>query len=131
MYYTAFLANTPAKAELFVLTDTLAQPAAGKTAIRFVNLSPDAPAVDLVIKNGPTMFTNKAYKGYSGFLPLTGNQTYTIEVHQAGTSTILAKAVDVQLTANNLYTVWFHGLSAGTAGTDGLTVSVYLTAYYL
>jgi hypothetical protein len=95
--YSLFLANKPGQPEVVLLTDTLNQPAAGNASIRFINLSPDAPAVDLVEKGGPVLVSNRAYKGFSSFSPLAGNQFYTFEVHRAGTSTVLATLNNLKL----------------------------------
>ena len=39
-----------------VIVDDLKAPAVGQALVRFVHLSPDAPAVDIAVKNGPTLF---------------------------------------------------------------------------
>lgn len=122
--YSLFLANKPSQAEVVLLTDTLNKPTAGNATVRFINLSPDAPAVDLVEKGGSVIAANRAYKGYSSFLPVTGNLVYTFEVHRAGTSTVLATLNNITLQANYVYTVWFHGLAASSSSADQLSVDI-------
>jgi len=129
--YSMFLANKSTKPEIVLLTDTLAQPTAGNAAIRFINLSPDAPAVDLVVKGGAVLVSNRSYKGYSSFAPVQGNMFYTLEVHQAGTAIVLATLANLKLNTGFLYTVWFHGLAAGTATTDQLSVDIFNNAFFL
>lgn len=129
--YSMFLVNTVSKPGVFLMTDTLVAPAPGKASLRFVNVSPDAPAADLVIKGGATLVPNKTYKGFSSFVPIAGNQTYTLEVHQTGTNTVLATLSNVTLSTGFLYTVWFHGLAAGISTTDGLAVDIINNAYFL
>lgn len=129
--YSMFLANKPTKPEVFLLTDTISQPTAGNASIRFIDLSPDAPAVDLVIKGGAVLVSNRSYKGYSSFSPIPGNLFYTLEVHQAGTATVLATLSNVKLNSGFVYTIWFHGLAAGTTATDQLSVDIINNAYYL
>ncbi len=128
--YSLFLANTTTKPELLFLTDSLAKPADGKATIRFINLSPDAPAVDLAIKGGDVIVANKAFKGYSPFLPVAGSSTYTFEVRQAGTSTVLATLSNVSINTGFVYTIWFHGLATPVSTTDKLTASLMNNAYY-
>jgi hypothetical protein len=129
--YSAFLVNaTTSKPAVFLLTDTLNKPAAGNAAIRFINLSPDAPAVDLVEKGGPVLVSNRSFEGYSSFAPIPGNTTYTFEVHQAGTSTVLA-STNVKLNPAFIYTIWFHGLAAGTTSADKLSVDVITNTYFI
>jgi hypothetical protein len=128
--YSLFLINSTSNPGAFLLTDTLTKPTAGNAAIRFINLSPDAPAVDLVIKGGAVVVANKSYKGYSSFAPIPGN-TATLEVHQAGTATVLATLGKVNFAPGYLYTIWFHGLAAGTTATDKLSVDIINNAYFL
>ncbi|MDB5136384.1 MAG: hypothetical protein JWP37_2987, partial [Mucilaginibacter sp.] len=106
--YSLFLANTASHPEILLLTDSISRPASGKATVRFVNLSPNAPPVDLV-NAGTTMVSNKAYKGFSSFLPVDGNKGYTFTVVQHGTSTVLATLANVNLNSNTVYTIWFHG----------------------
>jgi hypothetical protein len=128
--YSLFLANKATQPEIVLLTDTINQPATGKATVRFVNLSPDAPAVDLVVQGGSTLVSNKGYKGYSSFMPLGGNTTYTFQVRQAGTNTVLATLLNVFLNNGSVYTIWFHGLSAATTAPDQLGASIYTNAYF-
>jgi len=121
--YSLFLANKPSQPEVVLLTDTLNPPAAGNSSIRFINLSPDAPAVDLVIKGGAVLVANRSYKGYSSFAPIQGG-VYTLEVHQAGKATVLASTYAFKLQTGSIYTVWFHGLVANTSTADQLAVDV-------
>lgn len=127
--YSIFLANVPGTPELVVLKDSIARPAAGMATIRFVNLGPDAPAADLAIKGGAVLASNKSYKGFSGFVPVQGNSTYTLEIRQTGTSTVLASLTGVTLNSGSVYTVWLQGLSAATDNTK-LSANIQTNAYY-
>jgi hypothetical protein len=129
--YSLFLTNTVSNPQLFLLTDTLAKPTSGNCGLRFIDLSPDAPAVDLVIKGGSKIASNVTFKGYSTFLPLQGDTFYTLEVHAAGTSTVLATLSNFKYQSNFLYTVWFHGLAAGTTSTDKLAVDIISNTYFM
>jgi hypothetical protein len=128
--YSLFLINSVSNPGVLLLTDTLAKPTTGNAAIRFINLSPDAPAVDLVVQGGAVLVANKSYKGYSSFIPISGNTAY-LEVHQAGTSTVLATLSKVNFAPGYLYTIWFHGLAAGTTATDKLSVDIITNTYFL
>ncbi len=128
-YYSLYLANLPSKPDFLLLTDTLSQPATNTASIRFVDLSTDAPAVDLGIKGGALITANKSYKGYSSFIPVTGNTTYTFEVRQAGTSTVLVSLSNITLSSGAIYTVWLHGLAAATDQTR-LTLDIRTNGYY-
>jgi hypothetical protein len=51
-----FAVNNVATIEALVLEDNLTSPASGKAHIRFIHLSPDAPAVDITLTNGTVVF---------------------------------------------------------------------------
>jgi hypothetical protein len=128
--YSLFLANTPAKPEMVLLTDSLSRPASGMGAVRFVNLSPDSPPVTLAIHGGAVLAGHVAYKGYTTFMPLQGKKGYTFEIRQGTTSTVLATLANVNLTDGYLYTIWFHGLTASTNSGDKLAADIITNAYY-
>ena len=62
----AYLINKPARMDVYTIGDDLSAPATDKAYIRFINLSPDAPALDLAKTSATTMLiTNKAFKNAS------------------------------------------------------------------
>jgi hypothetical protein len=126
--YSMFLANTYTKPDFVLLKDTITQPASGKAAIRFVDVSPDAGAVDL-IANSSVLVSNKSYKGSSSFVPVAGDANYTFEVHKAGTATVLASLGSTAIKSGGVYTIWLHGLTAGSTTTK-LSVDVIANAFY-
>ncbi|HEX3383887.1 MAG TPA: DUF4397 domain-containing protein [Mucilaginibacter sp.] len=127
--YSLFLTDKSNKPELVLLNDTIKQPRPNTASVRFVDLSPDAPNVDLVLSNVVTV-TNKTYKGYSSFLPVTGNSTYNIQVNQTGTSTVLATLSNVTFNSNKVYTIIFSGLVSGTTTADQPAIYYVTNAYY-
>ncbi|MFD1258992.1 DUF4397 domain-containing protein [Mucilaginibacter terrae] len=128
-FYTLYLTNVSTAPDFLLLRDSIARPASGMTAIRLVNVSASAPAVDLAIKSGQVLATNKAYKGFSSFVSIQGGNTYTLEVRQAGTTTVLATINDIQLKGNSVYTVWLQGVASATDATM-LTAKIQTNAYY-
>ncbi|MDN3582812.1 DUF4397 domain-containing protein [Mucilaginibacter flavus] len=113
--YSVFLANQVSTPDLLIIADSVSQPAVGKFAVRFVNLSPDAGAADLAIKGGAVLASNIAYKHYSLFTPVTtGSNTNTYEVRKAGTTTVLYTLTDASFRANTINTIWLQGLAAAT-----------------
>ena len=92
-------------------------------------MSPDAGAVDLAL-NSTVLVSNKYYKGASSFLPVNGNNTAsTFQVLKSGTNTVLATLSNVTIQNGNVYTVWLHGLAAGS-GTTVLAVGIINNVYY-
>jgi hypothetical protein len=125
--YSVFLANTYTKPDFIAVNDSIARPASGMATLRLVNASPDAGAVDLVA-NSTVLASNKAYKGASGFATISGGTSYTIQVRKAGTTTVLASK-DTTFKVGGVYTLWLHGLAAGT-GATALKAGVIGNAYY-
>lgn len=128
--YSVFLVNTSANPQLFHLTDTLNKPSAGNAGIRFIDLSPDAANVDLAVKGGQVLVADRTFKGYSSFVPLAGNATYTFDVRQTGTNTVLASLPDFKVNSGFVYTVIFCGLAHPLNSTDGLSVVAVTNAYF-
>lgn len=111
--YTVFAVDRVASISALVLTDDLAAPAAGKAHVRFVHLSPDAPAVDVAVQGGAVLFPNRAFKEFTAFTPFDAG-TYDLEVRVAGTTTAVLTLDDVVLQAGKIYTVFARGLVAGS-----------------
>jgi hypothetical protein len=128
--YSAFLANTINHPEVLLITDTLNKPAPGNAGVRFINLSPDAPAADLAVAGGSILVSNKSFKTNSPFIALPGNVKYTFEVRQQGTSNVLATLPDVNINNGFLYTIWLRGLAAGTSDSTKLKASLITNAYF-
>jgi hypothetical protein len=95
-----------------VLVDNNSAPAAGKAHVRFVHASPDAPAVDIAVKDGPTLFSNIAFKGVGDYLPVDAG-TYDLQVKIAGTETVALDVPGLALADGTVYTVFAMGLAGG------------------
>jgi hypothetical protein len=127
--YSLFLTGTTAKTDLVILNDNINQPATNSAGIRFVNLSPDAPAADLVLDS--VRATGIAYKGASQFVSIPGGKFYNLQVKQTGTNTVLATLNNVSLNANNVYTIMLTGLVSGTTSNNSeLAVTYVVNANY-
>jgi hypothetical protein len=111
--YSIFAVDSVSKISAVVLTDDLSAPASGKAHVRFVHLSPNAPAVDVAVTGGGVVFANKAFKEYTAFTPLDAG-TYNLEVRLAGTSTVALPLPGIVLTAGKIYTVYAKGFAGGT-----------------
>lgn len=120
-YYTAHIADTGANTRFLVLEDDLTPAENGFAKYRFVNLMPNAPAVDLYF--GTTrVATNIAYMSASNYftIPTTPTAAWNIrETGTAATSTAMATYAantGVQQTMR-VYTVFASGYK-GLAATD-------------
>ncbi|UEG52079.1 DUF4397 domain-containing protein [Mucilaginibacter daejeonensis] len=128
-FYTAYLANTSTAPDLVIVRDTIVQPAANSATIRLVNVSANAPAVDLAVTGGAVIATNRAYKQASPFKTVAGGTSYNLEIRQAGTTTVLTTLTGANLNSGSVYTVWLQGVNGATDGTK-LTAKIQKNAYY-
>jgi len=112
--YSIFAVDAVSKISAIALEDDLTAPAAGKAHVRFVHLSPDAPAVDIAVAStGAVVFPNTAFKKATAFTPLNAG-TYNLDVRVAGTSTVVLVLPAITLEAGKIYTVFAKGFLAGT-----------------
>lgn len=117
MSYTVFAANTLSAIEPVVLEDDLTAPASGKAHVRFVHLSPDAPAVDIAVTGGPVLISNSAFKSATAFTPVDA-AAYNLEVRLAGTQTVVLTVPNVQLANGRIYTIFAKGFVSPPAGNN-------------
>lgn len=111
--YTVFANGPVASIGALVVTDDLTAPAAGKAHVRFVHLSPDAPAVDVAVAGGPVVFADQSFRDFTAFTPVDAG-TYDLEVRLAGTATVALAVPDVTLQAGKIYTVFARGFASGS-----------------
>lgn len=116
--YSVFVVDTYEKADLLVLNDDITGPGEGKAKVRFLNLSPDAPEVDLVVTDtGTPLFTGKAFKETSDFVE--------VDAKKWGFSVKLASGAEVLLSMPNAilmegwsYTIVVRGYKTPPGGSD-------------
>ena len=114
MSYSVFAVDSVSVISAIVLTDDLTAPAAGNAHVRFIHLSPDAPAVDVAVaSSGTVVFGNKSFKEYTAFTPLAAG-SYSLDVRVAGTSTVALVLPTITLEAGKIYTVYAKGFLGGT-----------------
>ena len=115
--YSVFAIDSVSNLSGLVVEDNLAAPAAGKAHVRFIHLSPDAPAVDVAVTGGGVVFGNQSFEDFTAFTPLDAN-TYNLEVRLAGTSTVVLPLPGIVLTAGKIYTVYAKGFVGGTGAQE-------------
>jgi hypothetical protein len=114
--YSLFACNTLAAIEAILTEDNLATPASGNAHIRFIHLSPDAPAVDVALDGGSVVFADYTFKEVSAFAPLAAG-SYDLEVRLAGTNTVALDLDPITLVAGKIYTVYAKGSVSGSGAT--------------
>jgi hypothetical protein len=126
--YTIVAVGTLENIEPLVLVDNNSMPEAGKAHVRFVHASPDAPAVDIAVKDGPVLFGNVAFKEVGDYLPVDAG-TYDLEVRLAGTDTVALEVPGLALEAGTVYTVFAMGLAGGEPALEAVpSVDMMMTS---
>lgn len=113
MDYTVVAKGLLASIAPAVLVDDNSAPAAGSARVRFFHGSPDAPAVDIAVTDGPVVFPNVPFGGsLAGEVPAG---TYDLEARAAGTTFVALTLPGIALEAGKVYSVFATGLLADGA----------------
>lgn len=115
--YSVFAVNTLSNIEPLVLMDDLTAPASGNAHVRFVHLSPDAPAVDVAVTGGPVLFSGTEFKEAEDFAPVAAG-SYDLEVRLAGTEDVVLTVPNVNLASGRIYTIFARGFVTPPADND-------------
>ena len=95
--------------ELLAITDADEAEMPGKAMVRFLHLSPNAPAVDITLPNGTVIFSNVSFRHITSYIDVTP-MNYTLQVRVAGTSNVVLTVPNVNLEEDKYYTVYAIGL---------------------
>jgi len=112
-YYSLFLTGTDTNMQPLLLTDDLSLPSAGNCKIRFLNLSPDAGAIDIVNRlTGEKVVENLAFRAVKEFVEIPA-ATLELEIRETGTTNVLSQESGAfkgfYCYADNIYTFWVRG----------------------
>jgi hypothetical protein len=110
--FSVFAIDEVSKITALVVEDDLTPPASGNAHVRFIHLSPDAPAVDITLTDGTVVFGNRAFKEFTQFTPLAAG-TYDLQVRVAGTTTVALELAGITLEEGTIYTVFAKGFLNG------------------
>jgi len=94
---------------LLAISDANEAKRTGNAMIRFLHLSPNAPAVDITLPDGTVIFSNVPYKHITPYIDAMP-MSYTLQVRVAGTSDVVLTVPDVDLAADKYYTIYAIGL---------------------
>lgn len=111
--YSIFAVGAVANLTPLVLEDDLTTPANGKSHVRFLHLSPDAPSVDITTQEGIVIFGNISFKEFTPFTPINSG-TYNLQVRLAGTETVVLDLNNIQAESGKIYTVFAKGFVVGS-----------------
>jgi len=119
--YSVFAIDSLSKITPLVLTDVLTVPGTGNSNVRFINLSPNGPDVDLYVA-AVNSFPNIAFKEVYDFRALAAG-TYTLQVKLAKQPVVIFTLPNVTFSSGKIYTVYLKGF-AGGSGTQALGLGI-------
>jgi hypothetical protein len=106
-YYSLFIIGAKESLTSLLIEDDVTKPIEGKTKVRFINLSPDAPSLDFNINQNTTLASDKKYKEYTSFQEIeAGSYSASIKSHSGNSINL---PVDLDLEDGKIYTVWVKG----------------------
>ncbi len=120
--YTVLAIGELADIELLALVDRN-RSVEDRTQLRFVHASPDAPAVDVRVVDGPTLFSDVEFGEASDYVGVDAS-TYDIDVIPSGADEPALSLWDVDLQAGETVTVFATGTLADDS-LDAMLVSDY------
>src|SRR5690606_23939038 len=108
-FYSVFAVNTPGNTELIGFEEQFIVPNTGKAAIRFFQLSPDAPTLKVSISGETANLGTYEFKQASGYMEINevlNKKMYLIDYNT--NDTIFSK--NMNFTNGRLYSVVAKGL---------------------
>ncbi len=126
-YFALFAVNTFDNIELVSYRDTLVNPAQGNARVRFINLSPGAPALDVATPT-TTLVTGLDFKEASEYADIPAG-TYDFTFKDNATGTTIYTQMAEPLTSGNIYTIFVKGFITPPAGSNDTFSAVKLVNY--
>ncbi len=117
--YTLAATGKQALLEPLLLRDDPSLPPPGQARLRFIHLSPNAPAVDLTRPGAGALFSGVPFQNDGSYITINPG-TYTLEVQIAGTGVAAAVAPGLELEGGTAYTVFATGLAGGIPALQAL-----------
>ncbi len=111
--FTIAAVGIPSSITLLPIEEPRINIPAGNLMLRFVNLSPNAPAVDVEIQGGNIIFGNITYTGITQYIPINPG-TYTFSLKISGTGQRILYVPNIRLESGRFYTIYAIGVVAGT-----------------
>lgn len=76
--------------------------------IRFVNLSPNSPAVDIKLSDGTKIIDNITYKEITNYICIP-SETYSFIITSSDSNNLLLSVPNIQLNSNDHHTMYLLG----------------------
>lgn len=117
-YYSVFVTGKKDSLSSLVLEDNLSKPAPGKARIRFVHLSPDAPALDFSVGDDFTLASNIEYRRSTDYHEVDA-ETYSTRL-KSHRGEVIDMEQEITLDPGKTYTFWVKGLLYTETETEAL-----------
>lgn len=119
--YSVFAIDSLSKISTLFLTDDLTVPGNTYSSVRYVNLTPNSPALDVAITGKSVVFPFYAFKQFSSFRPVNAG-TVTLEVRYAGSPTPVYTLPDVTFENGKIYTIYTRGFIGSATTPLGISI---------
>jgi len=113
--YTALATGLLADIEPTVFVDEPGDVPSGKSHVRFIHASPDAPRVSLSVRDGPRLFRRIAFRKASDYEQIDAG-TYDIDVMPTGSDDVALALDGLSFEGGSAYTA----IAVGQVGDDTL-----------
>jgi hypothetical protein len=113
--HSAYLIDKDAKLDLLLVVDDASVTSTTKAFVKFINLSPDAPALNLDVNAGANLVKDKTYKTGSAYIQIDP-KTYDFDIKDSATGVVKTTLTGVAMVAGRYYTIISRGLL--TPGTN-------------
>ncbi len=110
---TAVLIGTPSAMSMKTFFETVIQIPPGRVYLRFANLVPGGPDMDLVLSNGTELFSDVSYAIATNYIPIPAG-SYIFYIQQSGTDRSLLYVPNIQLQEGRFYTIYTVGSMDGS-----------------
>lgn len=119
--YSVFVVDDYSNLDALILEDVYDTPTEGNAMIRFVHLSPDAPAVDLAIEGeAGVLVEDQEFKETPEFIEISADQ-YDFEVRNSQDSDdVLLSVPDITLQSGWYYSIIVRGYAIPPAGNSNV-----------
>jgi hypothetical protein len=122
--YSVFLANNMNNLQAHVLEDDWEDPTENQASIRFVHLSPDAGAIEVVVSGKENSFEEPVSFLNDGEFEKLDKGTYTFLIKSADGGESIVQAANVEIKGNRVYTLVLRGKKSQTDGEKKLNLQL-------
>ncbi len=98
--------------ELLPVSDKPAFINPDKVNIKFANLSPDAPIVDVILSDGTVLFRNVPFRGITEYMTVNPG-TYTLQLKAVGSNDVVLTVPNQKFSGGRVYSAYAAGLVKG------------------